>query len=109
MLVGMAKTRLSISLDPEDAERIRDAARRTGLDVSRYIVRAAIEAVHRDEWNQRHHNEVFADIDAEIAEAERLADEMPLPPLVGELSPAERAAIKAQWDAFFGGSQHGAA
>jgi len=52
---------------------------------------------------------VFAELDAEITEVERIAEEEPLPPLVGELSPAERAAIKVQWDAFFGESEHGAA
>lgn len=106
----MAKTRMSISLDPEDAERIRAAARDAGLDVSSYVVRATRDAVNRDKWAARKTNPVFAEIDARIAEAERLADEMPWPPpTVDELSPAERAAIKAQWDAFFGRSQHGAA
>ncbi len=104
----MAKARLSISLDPEDAQRIRDAAQRAGKDVSSYVVHAALDAVGDDERRERN-EEVFAEFDAEIAEAERLADEVPLPPLVGELSPAERAAIKAQWDAFFGRSEHGAA
>ena len=104
----MPKTRMSISLDPEDAQRIRDAAAGAGLDVSNYVVRAALDAVQRDGWRARS-AEVFAEFDAEIAEAERIADEEPLPPLVGEVSPAERAAIKAQWDAFFGRSEHGAA
>ncbi len=105
----MPKTRLSISLDPEDAQRIKDAARRAGQDVSGYVLRAALDAVQRDEWRAQT-DEVFADFAAEIAEAERLADELPWPPPVDrELSPAERAAIKAQWDAFFGRSQHGAA
>jgi uncharacterized protein (DUF1778 family) len=106
----MGKTRMSISLDPEDAERIREAARGAGVDVSSYVVRAARDAVNRDKWASRKTNPVFAELDAEIAEAERLADELPWPPTVDrELSPAERAAIKAQWDVFFGRSQHGAA
>jgi hypothetical protein len=105
----MAKTRMSISLDPEDAERIREAARNAGMDVSSFVVREVRGALQRDQWAARKSNPVFAELDAEIAEAERIAEEEPLPPLVGELSPAERAAIKAQWDAFFGESAHGAA
>jgi predicted transcriptional regulator len=106
----MAKTRMSISLDPADAERIKNAARRAGKDVSSYVVRAVLDAVDNDDWRAHSNDEVFAEFDAEIAEAERLADELPWPPpLVGEVSPAERAAIKAQWDAFFGRSEHGAA
>ena len=100
----MPKTRLSISLDPDDAERIRAAAARADVDVSAYVSRAALDAVKRDERAA----DVFAELDARIDAMERAADEPP-PPLVGELSPVERAAIKAQWDAFFRESGHGAA
>jgi hypothetical protein len=98
------KTRLSISLDPHDAQRIKRAAARADVDVSNYVTRAALDAAVRDERAA----DVFAELDARIDAMERAAGE-PLPPLVGELSPVERAAIKAQWDAFFHESRHGAA
>jgi uncharacterized protein (DUF1778 family) len=37
----MGETRISISLDPDHAERIRAHAERAGMDVSAYLVNAA--------------------------------------------------------------------
>jgi uncharacterized protein (DUF1778 family) len=98
------RTRLSISLDPDDAQHIKRAAARAGVDISAYVTRAALDAAERDDRAA----DVFAELDARIDAMERMADQ-PLAPLVGELSPVETAAIKAQWDAFFRESRHGAA
>jgi hypothetical protein len=106
----MAKVRFSISMDAEVAERIKAAAARAGQDVSMYVSRAALAAADHDERVA----DVFADIDARIAEVETMsADESrvswPPPPVDGELSAAERAAITARWDALFNTGEHGAA
>ena len=105
----MTKVRFSVSVDAEHAERIKAAAARAGQDVSAYVSRAALAAADHDDRVA----DVFADIDARIAEVEKAADESqlswPPPPLDGELSAAERAAITARWDALFNTSEHGAA
>lgn len=101
---------MSISLDPDDAERIRGAADRAAQDISRYVVQAALDAVERDERAARNVN-VFSEIDARIDAMEHAAHAAPWPPppLADDLSPAEQAAIVARWDAFFGETKHGAA
>ncbi|WP_042396346.1 hypothetical protein [Streptacidiphilus carbonis] len=72
----MAKTRISISLDLEQAERIRLAAEEGGQDVSAYVVAAALtEAVRRERIAAS-----FADIDAAIAAAEAEAESLDWPP-----------------------------
>jgi hypothetical protein len=106
----MAKVRFSISMDSAVAERIKAAAARASQDVSTYVSRAALAAADHDERVA----DVFADIDARIAETEKMSadeswDSWPPPPLDGELSVAERAAIAARWDALFNTSEHGAA
>jgi hypothetical protein len=74
----MAKTRISISLDAEQAERIRAHAERAGMDVSAYLVSAAVrQMTETDAMDAR-----FASIDAVIEAAEREAHELPPP---GEL------------------------
>ena len=72
----MAKTRISISLDPDQAERIRLAAEEGGQDVSAFVVAAALtEAVRRERIAAS-----FADIDAAIAAAEAEAESLDWPP-----------------------------
>ncbi|QMU72932.1 ribbon-helix-helix protein, CopG family [Streptacidiphilus sp. P02-A3a] len=68
----MAKTRISISLDLDQAERIRLAAEEGGQDVSAFVVAAALtEAVRRERIAAS-----FADIDAAIAAAEAEAESL---------------------------------
>lgn len=72
----MAKTRISISLEPDQAERIRLAAEEGGQDVSAFVVAAALtEAVRRERIAAS-----FADIDAAIAAAEAEAESLDWPP-----------------------------
>lgn len=74
----MAKTRISISLDPEDAERIRAVAAEHGLDVSAFLVMAGRKEAAR----LARIAESFADIDAAIVQAEAEADTLPGRPTV---------------------------
>ena len=72
----MAKTRISISLEFDQAERIRLAAEEGGQDVSAFVVAAALtEAVRRERIAAS-----FADIDAAIAAAEAEAESLDWPP-----------------------------
>ncbi|WP_327243738.1 ribbon-helix-helix protein, CopG family [Streptomyces sp. NBC_01320] len=68
----MAKMRISISLEQEQAERIRQHAERAGLDVSAYLVHAATWQMAESDAIE----EQFAGVDALIAGAEREAGEM---------------------------------
>jgi predicted transcriptional regulator len=103
----MAKTRFSVSMDADLAERVKKTAERRGEDVSSYLSRAASQAVEHDERV----TELFAGIDALNAETEPAADLLPWPPppADGKLSDAERQAVVAWWDAFFGDTEDGAA
>jgi uncharacterized protein (DUF1778 family) len=68
----MAKTRISISLELDQVERIRLAAEEGGQDVSAFVVAAALtEAVRRERIAAS-----FADIDAAIAAAEAEAESL---------------------------------
>ncbi|MEV0319381.1 plasmid mobilization protein [Streptomyces sp. NPDC050658] len=69
----MAKTRISISLDQAQAERIRQHAERAGMDVSAYLVHAATRQMAESDAIE----EQFAGVDALIAQAELAAGEMP--------------------------------
>jgi predicted transcriptional regulator len=66
----MAKVRISISLDPEEAERVRSHADRAGMDVSSYLVNAAIRQMAEVEAAEAQ----FAGLDALIADAEGRAE-----------------------------------
>jgi hypothetical protein len=87
----MARTRISISLDRDHAERIREHAERAGMDVSAYLVNAATRQMAEVEAAEAQ----FARIDAMIAAAEAEAAE--LPPLPGvadeELTEEERREV----------------
>jgi hypothetical protein len=89
----MAKTRISISLDPEHAERIRSHAERAGLDVSAYLVNAATRQMAEAEAIEAN----FAHVDAMIAAAESEAAALePLPETSpDELTEEERQDIEA--------------
>jgi hypothetical protein len=66
----MAKVRISISLDPDEAERVRSHADRAGMDVSSYLVNAAIRQMPEVEAAEAE----FAGVDALIADAEGRAE-----------------------------------
>jgi uncharacterized protein (DUF1778 family) len=84
------KTRISISLTPSQAERIKAAAAEGGQDVSAFLVSAALgEAVRRERVRSS-----FADIDAAIAAAEAEAAELPQDAL--DVDPAEAERIRQE-------------
>ncbi|KUL36202.1 hypothetical protein [Streptomyces regalis] len=72
----MAKTRISISLDPGDAELIKAVAAENGLDVSAFLVMAG----RKEAVRLARLAESFAEIDAAIAAAEAEAEELVWPP-----------------------------
>ena len=96
----MAKTRLTISIEEADAARIKAAAARADRDVSSYISAATMEMVERDERTA----DIFADIDAQIAEAESAAAAMSGATLAAEdpISAAEKERIIAKWQELLG-------
>ncbi|MDH6130473.1 ribbon-helix-helix protein, CopG family [Kitasatospora sp. GP82] len=96
----MAKTRISISLDRDHAERIREHAERAGMDVSAYLVNAATRQMAEAEAAEAQ----FARIDAMIAAAEAEAAE--LPPLRevadDDLTEEERREVAEAMDLIYG-------
>lgn len=96
----MAKTRISISLDGDQAERIRRHAERAGLDVSAYLVAAATRQMAETEAIE----EQFSDVDALIARAEAEAKALPAEPdEVGpELTEQERRDVEAALGLVYG-------
>lgn len=96
----MAKSRISISLESHQADRIRAHAERAGLDVSAYLVNAAIRQMAAAEDIEAQ----FATIDAVIAAAgaeETLVDPLP-EPSPGELTEEERRQVQAAMDLVYG-------
>jgi hypothetical protein len=89
--MDMAKTRISISLDPDQAEKIKAAAAEGGQDVSAYMVSAALsEAARRARITA-----AFADIDAAIAAAEGEAETLQWPP-AEEVAPEEAERVRQE-------------
>ncbi|MUL42281.1 ribbon-helix-helix protein, CopG family [Streptomonospora sp. PA3] len=68
----MSKVRISISLDPEQAERIRAHAERAGMDVSAYFVNAATRQMAETEAIEDKFREIDALIDSVEAEGREL-------------------------------------
>ncbi|MFJ5633293.1 hypothetical protein ACIQF5_11640 [Streptomyces goshikiensis] len=102
----MAKTRISISLEEQQADRIRRHAERAGLDVSAYLVHAATRQMAETEAIE----DQFAGVDALIAAAEAEAAGAPLepvPPAV-ELTEQERREIASALDLVYGPDRAGA-
>ncbi|WP_457031326.1 hypothetical protein [Kitasatospora sp. P5_F3] len=87
----MARTRISITLDRDHAERIRAHAERAGMDVSAYLINAATRQMAETEAAEAH----FAPIDAVIGAAEAEAAELPPLPEVtdDELTEEERRQV----------------
>ncbi|MFB9370371.1 plasmid mobilization protein [Kitasatospora albolonga] len=96
----MAKTRISISLDEEHAERIRQHAERAGMDVSAYLVNAATRQMAEVEAAEAQ----FAHIDSAIAAASAAADSLPpLPEVTAEdLTEEERREVEAAMALVYG-------
>ncbi|NYI03881.1 plasmid mobilization protein [Allostreptomyces psammosilenae] len=96
----MAKTRISISLDPEQAERIREHAERAGMDVSAYLVNAATRQMAETDALEAQ----FSRIDAAIAAAEAEAAALPQPAEVTEddLTEEEKRQVREAVDLVYG-------
>ncbi|MFJ5727884.1 plasmid mobilization protein [Streptomyces paradoxus] len=85
----MAKTRICISLDQDQAERIRQHAERAGMHVSAYLVHAATRQMAESDAIE----EQFAEVDALIARAGWAPDGLPAEPArepAAELTEQER-------------------
>jgi uncharacterized protein (DUF1778 family) len=83
----VAKTRITVSLEHDQAERIRQHAERAGMDVSAYVLHAATRQMAESDAIE----EQFAEVDALIARAERAADGLP-----AESAPEPTAALTEQ-------------
>ncbi|MFJ4083519.1 hypothetical protein ACIP2Z_31750 [Streptomyces iakyrus] len=97
---------MSISLDQDQAERIRQHAERAGMDVSAYLVHAATRQMAESDAIE----EQFAEVDALIARAERAADGLPAEPDRGpgaELTEQERLEVEEALDLVRGHDQQG--
>ena len=89
----MAKTRISISLEPEQAARIKAAAAEGGQDVSAFMVSSAlVEATRRERLPA-----AFSEIDAAIAAAETEAESVAWDPApVGAVSEEEGERLREE-------------
>ncbi|WP_406439247.1 hypothetical protein OHB00_29850 [Streptomyces sp. NBC_00631] len=96
----MAKTRISISLDQDQAERIRQHAVRAGMDISAYLVHAATRQMTETEAIE----EQFSGVDALIARAEAEAEGLPAEAheATQELSEQERRDVEAALNLVYG-------
>ncbi|MER8231784.1 hypothetical protein [Streptomyces sp. NPDC094049] len=102
----MTKTRISISLEQQQAERIRRHAERAGLDVSAYLVHAATRQMAETEAVEAQ----FADVDALIAatEAEAARVRPQTEAAVEELTEQERREVEAALGLVYGPDRAGA-
>lgn len=96
----MAKTRLSISLEADQADRIREHADRAGMDVSAYMTNAAAKQMAETDAIEAQ----FAKIDAEIAHVEAEAAKLPPVPeaTYADLTEEERHKVDEVLDLMFG-------
>ena len=93
----MAKTRLSISLDEEQAERIRSYAERAGMDISSYLVSAAVHQMSIFDQAEAQ----FAHIDALTAQAATVP-ETTVPIEDADLTEQELAEVQAARELLLG-------
>ncbi|MDD9378963.1 hypothetical protein M8Z33_20325 [Streptomyces sp. ZAF1911] len=101
----VAKTRISISLEQEQAERIRRHAEHAGLDVSAYLVHAATRQMAETEAIEAQ----FADVDALISAAEAEAANAPqAESAVPELTEQERREVEAALGLVYGADRSSA-
>ncbi|WP_399890998.1 hypothetical protein ACGH7X_30640 [Streptomyces sp. BBFR51] len=101
----MAKIRISISLEPAQAERIRQHAEWSGMDVSAYLVHAATRQMAESDAIE----EQFAGVDALIARAEREAADLPEEPAAVsmDLTEQERREVEEAVGLVHGRDQQG--
>ncbi|MGW5968928.1 hypothetical protein [Streptomyces sp. NPDC055186] len=97
----MAKTRININLERDQAERIRQHAERAGMDVSAYLVHATTRQMAESDAIE----EQFAEVDALIAWAERAADGLPAEP-APELTEQERREVEEALEFAHGQARH---
>ncbi|MFJ7202453.1 hypothetical protein ACIQWR_02775 [Streptomyces sp. NPDC098789] len=102
----MAKTRITISLDEDQADRIRLHAERAGLDVSAYLVHAATRQMAETEAIE----DQFASVDGTIAAAEAAAAGIPPEAAAPRdaLTEQERREIESALDLVYGPDRSGA-
>ena len=96
----MAKSRISISLEPHQADRIRAHAERAGLDVSAYLVNAAIRQMAEVEAIEAQFTAVDAVIAAAGAEDTSLEPLPETPP--DALTEEERLQVQEAMDLVYG-------
>ncbi|WP_151479659.1 plasmid mobilization protein [Streptomyces albicerus] len=96
----MARTRITISLERDQAERIRQHAERAGLDVSAYLVHAATRQMAETEAIE----EQFSGVDALIAAAEAEAEAFTPEPdtTTPDLTEQERRDVEAALNLVYG-------
>lgn len=92
----MAKTRMTFTIDPADAERLRRAAQQAGVTVSAYIERRVLDSVEQDEAIRK----TFADADA-ATNAAYVAADAAIWPDPEPLSSERKAELDAVLDRFF--------
>ncbi|WP_327695401.1 hypothetical protein [Streptomyces sp. NBC_00459] len=98
--MATTRTRISISLEQEQADRIRRHAERAGLDISAYLVHAATRQMAETEAIE----EQFSGVDAVIARAEAEAAALPSEPgeAAPELTEQERRDVEAALNLVYG-------
>lgn len=98
--MARTRTRISISLEQEQADCIRRHAERAGLDISAYLVHAATRQMAETEAIE----EQFSGIDAVIARAEAEAAALPAEPgeTAPELTEQERRDVEAALNLVYG-------
>ncbi len=96
----MARTRISISLEQEQAERIKQHAERAGMDVSAYLVHSATRQMAETEAIEKQ----FSMVDVLIADAEEEAAALPPEPDVTDdkLTEQERRDVEAALNLVYG-------
>lgn len=100
--MARTRTRISISLEQEQADRIRRHAERAGLDVSAYLVHAATRQMAETEAIE----EQLSGVDALIARAEAEATALSAEPdddaVAPELTEQERRDVEAALNLVYG-------
>jgi hypothetical protein len=103
----MANMRFTVSTDPEVHTAIKSHAEAAGLDVSAYVIAAAVAQMAADDAAAA----AFAPLDADNAAASEQAAVMTIPalPTVGDLSAEEQALIRRVVSSALGSDHAGAA
>lgn len=101
----MAGARVTISAGPAVMAAIEAHAQAAGLDVSAYLVAAAVAQMAADDAATA----VFASIDAEIASGMRAGAPVSSPPLpaLADLSPAEQLRVRRVLNSALGTGETG--